>query len=755
MLYLGFKYFCVRKIVFISLLSSFIFLHAMGQYTANHNIVIDDINGVQMKYPWAGGLNNPQFSDGDFNNDGTLDLFIFDRTGNKTLTFINHGTPNTVDYEYAPEYEAGFPKLINWALLRDYNYDGIPDIFTFTNGPLSLPGVGIQVYRGYYSLDNKIQFVNADSLLRFPYGYSMLNLYVSSVDIPAIADVNGDGDLDVLTFQITGGYVMYFENQSKELGYDSDSLIYKKFDDCWGDFYETAFQRTDLLNETCPFLEANGGQQKPGMERHAGSVETAWDNDGDGDLEFLKGDISFPNLCYLVNGGTTSDAHMVAEDTSYPAYDVPADLHIFPAPFLVDVNNDGLRDLLVAPNASGGSENFTCSWYYKNVGDAITATFSFQTDTFMTGDMIDAGEGGYPVFFDADSDGLLDMIVGNGGYFDNTNGNIYIGELAYYRNTGDAEHPMFQLVTKNYADVASLGVKNVYPAFGDLDGDGDADMLLGQDNGSLLYFKNTAASGAPANFVFFQPNYAGTDSLGSFSTPQLVDVNRDGLLDILMGEQAGILDYKQNTGTATSPDFSSVPHQLFGGVDVRQPGYLEGFSIPFLFDDNDGSGYQLLVGSKRGWIYKYTNIDSNLSGTFTLVDSFFNHISVGANSSVSGADVNGDGKVDLLVGNYRGGVTFYDSKITGINPQGPLPDDAIRIYPNPATVNFEVRIAASENAGKVQMALIDLLGEKIVEKHTDAKTPAHFDVTLLPAGIYLLEVRTEGSQVVKKIMVSH
>jgi hypothetical protein len=65
------------------------------------------------------------------------------------------------------------------------------------------------------------------------------------------------------------------------------------------------------------------------MDRHTGSVETARDNDGDGDLEFLKGGISFSNLDYLVNGGTNTDAHMVAEDTSYPAYDVPADIFVF------------------------------------------------------------------------------------------------------------------------------------------------------------------------------------------------------------------------------------------------------------------------------------------------------------------------------------------------------------------------------------------------------------------------------------------
>src|SRR4029079_609431 len=110
----------------------------------------------------------------------------------------------------------------------------------------------------------------------------------------------------------------------------------------------------------------------------------------------------------------------------YPSYNTPADIFIFPAPFLVDVNNDGLADLLAAPDAAGGSVNFNCSWYWKNVGTPVTATFNFQTDTFLNGDMIDVGEGCFPVFFDVDHDGLKDMIIGNRGYFDNSNINIYV-----------------------------------------------------------------------------------------------------------------------------------------------------------------------------------------------------------------------------------------------------------------------------------------------------------------------------------------
>jgi len=704
-----------------------------------------------MLLAWCGGLNNPQFSNVDLNNDGIKDLFVFDRTGNRILTFLGHGTPNTVDFTYAPEYEADFPPLVDWALLTDFNCDGVADIFTYSEGRITLPqGVGVRVYRGYYDLNNKIQFMIADSTLSYPVDNIPTNLYVSAVDIPAFADVNGDGDLDVLTFQPTGGFVQYFENLSEEEGFGCDSLIFKKEDNCWGDFFEPSLQRADFLNQTCPFFD--GAQTQ--LRDHTGSTEVAWDNTGDGVLEFLKGDISWDNLVYQLNDGTPTDAHIYQEDTLFPSYDVSAHVFIFPAPFLVDVNNDGLRDLLVAPDAAGGSENYKCSWYYKNIGNAITATFSFQSDTFLVGDMIDVGEGSYPVFFDVDNDGLKDIVLGNRGYFDESSSNLYDGQLSYYKNIGDADHPAFKLITKDFANVKSLSVKGVAPTFGDLDGDGDADMILGQEDGSLLYFTNTAGPGQPANFVFTQADYFNID-VGSVSTPQLVDVNRDGLLDLIIGEQNGNINYFENTGTPAAPSFSSTPtNSFFGGVNVQQPGYITGYSAPYLFDDNDGNGYQLLVGSERGTIYRYRNIDGNLGGTFTLIDSMMENINVGTHSSVSGADVNGDGKADLLVGNYCGGITFYSSKYTGIGePQSALDND-IHLFPNPASVQIEISIDDVSQLNNCRASVVNVMGEKLTDIKFSSKT-ALLDVSDWLPGIYFLLISNGKADVVKKLVVSH
>ena len=52
-------------------------------------------NNQLLKFPFTGGLNAPQFSAADLNNDGANDLVIFDRAGNVVLTFINNLTGGT------------------------------------------------------------------------------------------------------------------------------------------------------------------------------------------------------------------------------------------------------------------------------------------------------------------------------------------------------------------------------------------------------------------------------------------------------------------------------------------------------------------------------------------------------------------------------------------------------------------------------------------------------------------------------------
>jgi len=116
------------KVIGISNVIIFLFFSTLSLFAKSNFSRWDSVPVViannTLNYPWAGGLNNPQFSDIDLNGDGILDLFVFDRSGNRIITFLNGGTPNIIDYKHAPEYQTKFPEIRGWALLVDYNGDG-------------------------------------------------------------------------------------------------------------------------------------------------------------------------------------------------------------------------------------------------------------------------------------------------------------------------------------------------------------------------------------------------------------------------------------------------------------------------------------------------------------------------------------------------------------------------------------------------------------------------------------------------------
>src|SRR5262249_37511587 len=125
----------------------FVSKFTFAQYYPNYDIPVYK-NGRQLPLAWVGGLNAPQFSAADLNNDGIKDLVVFDRTGNRFLTFINNNIKDSVSYTYAPKYEFNFPPITDWALLLDFNHDNIPDLFAHTN-------LGVQVFTGYYNGKNE------------------------------------------------------------------------------------------------------------------------------------------------------------------------------------------------------------------------------------------------------------------------------------------------------------------------------------------------------------------------------------------------------------------------------------------------------------------------------------------------------------------------------------------------------------------------------------------------------------------------
>ena len=689
-------------------------------------------SAIKLKYPWAGGLNSCEFSEIDLDLDGIKDLFVFDKTGNKITTFLNKGTPGTLDYVLAPEYRDKFPFMREWALLADYNCDGKADIFTFSD----FCNCGIAVYKNVSTLANGLQFSIVTEKLLSNYVPNSFNLYVSPVDIPAIADIDNDGDLDILTFQISGSYVEYHKNLSMETYGNCDSLKFQIKNRCWGYFYENTLSNSVTLHQSCSGNVSNPQKKEEPNIMHSGSTLLALDLDGDADKDLVLGDVSFNNFTMLTNGGSVNTASMTAQDGAFPSNSLAVDLTLFPAGFYLDVNNDGKKDLLVSPNAPGASENFYSIWYYQNTGTTAIPVFTHQQKNFLQSEMIETGEGAYPVFFDYNQDGKTDLLIGNYGYF-KTGGSGYDGEIALYQNLGTNSNPKFSLITRDFAGINSLALNGIAPTFGDMDGDGDFDMITGNSNGSLHYFQNSAGSGNPVNLSLTQANYRGID-VGNFASPQIIDVDRDGKNDFLIGEEGGNINYYKNMGTPAVPSFSLVTAN-FGGVKVNRAGYSTGYSTPFLFDAS--GSYKLFVGSERGIMYHYDNIDGNLSGNFHLVDSSYLNIGYGSRTAPYGTDINNDGYMDLVIGNYSGGVELYygQSAPTAIKEKikssGSI---SITIFPNPSSDFITVEITGSNNRSKKMIQVLNVLGQQISTHFVQDKFI--LDVKEFSSGIYFINI---------------
>ncbi|MCP4537493.1 MAG: hypothetical protein GY832_10135 [Chloroflexi bacterium] len=438
----------------------------------------------------------------------------------------------------------------------------------------------------------------------------------------AWGDMDGDGDLDLA---VGNGY--WFSGEQNKV-YRNDGGVFNEIPDALG----TDAEATSSI---------------------------AWgDMDGDGDLDLAVGNYNGLNCLYRNDGSGSFTEHntlgAVAERTSSVAWgdmDGDGDLDLAVAngmawwegPQVGQQNrvyqNDGSGTFTEIPNALGGNaeRSNSVAWgdidddgdldlaignlaeanrLYENLGAGNFAEMVGALDA-------NAGDTHSVALGDMDGDGDLDLAVGNYGW----HGDIRPNRV--YENLGGG----------NFALAIDLGVgqtnaKSV--AWGDVDGDGDLDLIAGTEYGRNALYRNDGSGFAEI-----------PGALGSFEEiSEYVawgDIDGDGDLDLVVANRTA--DYGQVNRVYRNDGhggLKEVPNALSGAAPTNS----------VALGDMDGDGdLDLAVANGLYWKDGQVNqIYQNDGGVFNEIPNTPDSTAE-CSSSIAWGDIDGDSDLDLAVGN--------------------------------------------------------------------------------------------------------
>lgn len=712
----------MKNLVFLFLLVFSAQILGQGlQFKFNHDIIVSNGKAI-LKNPWAGGLNAVQFTQLDLNGDGIDDVIAFDRTNQKLFTYVNKSIMGgTISLIHDPIFEKNFPMIENWLIACDYDGDKRKDLFTSTSA-------GVKVFRNI-SYGSNIKFEVVSEGL-FSEGFSgKINLYVAASDIPAIGDLDGDGDVDILSFEPGGHYLEFHKNLSLEKS-GLMGLQFQKMGDCWGNFIHNDC-RDILFGVPCNAFGnssiALNSNLSPYQAMHSGNSLNLLDLNKDGIKDLLFGHVTCPNLVYMPNSGSLTQAKFLKADFDYPIKN-PVSVPSFAAAFPLDLNGDGQMELLTSTNAADNGG------YIQDFQNSVSL-FQFEksdwvltSKNYLQSEMIDVGEGASCIWWDGDQDGDLDLYVGNAGIRGLTG---VRASIFYYENVGSNLKPELIFKTDDFGGLSKqIQGTDIQLSLADLNSSGRRQLIISMQTflgPEIRYFTSNTSE-------LNQYKLAG---LSSGDRPLFTDWNQDGQLDLLVLERSGrIRSYDQSFSKILSADWASFSKktdwvlQSFVLADANLDGQLE-----FMGIDKLG---RLHLG----------NLDPKTSVISWQSDANFESFNFGLKAVISMSDWNQDGLMDISVGLATGGVQLLQNAFKS-ELSSNVENSPIQIWPNPSKEYVHIM---TNDRGTYE--LIDFTGKKILANaHIDKLVPARIDVSRVSKGVYFLKFTSSKNQISLQKMV--
>lgn len=659
--------------------------------------------GDTLANAWSGGLHAPQFSTIDLTGDNQDEMVVFDRMDGRILIFERQGAL----WVYRPDLSVYFPRVHHWMLLRDYDGDGDKDLFTAT--PV---GSNIRLWRNVNPAGAPpIWQLAYDTIRSSYYGY-VTPLYSGSIDLPGIVDVDGDGDLDFLVYEVLGTLIEWHRNKAMELLNRPDTLILEMASSCWGHVYENydyATNQFSFSNYSC------GTGQRPQRVQHAGGSLLPIQLNGDTLVDLIVGDFGPPYLIAGYNSGTRTIAHIdpaTAQAPYPPAH--PAVMPDFPAAFYEDGNGDGIPDLMVANNDGLSGIDRYSVWFYPNIGRIDSPAWAPPIIGWLQNTMIDIGTGAHPTLADLNADGYPDLILSCRQTYQPS------GPTARaWLFLGNAQG--FTLADSNWLNLSQYSNLTA-PIFtvGDIDGNQRLDLIMGTSTGNLWRWEETSPNNG--SFQLLSQSFL---SVSSEAAPLLYDIDNDSDPDLLVGTRNGRLSLfiNQNGSFQLLTDY-------LGQIEVRDTlSTLLGFARPAILPLPSNTPL-LLVGNMTGFLRLYQPDWNNPTAPWTSVGDLTTEIRTGTFASPSTWAYNDS--TWLAVGIRRGGIQLY--RLSGlISSLSPRPPSPARTYSLTLTENgFYIYPSSS-----LILTLLDASGKVLLE--APVRAPAFFERPVA-RGLYFLRI---------------